>query len=423
MKKIIILDCCSTASNYIKDILDEGLCPVLMEFKLPAENYKRARELHDFYYSLNGDPLPEIISAGETYEETLEIVKKISPIIILAGSDKAIEWATRLAYDLSLPSNNPRNLPYMRNKFKMQQIISEYGLRSIKSKLIHTFQEALDFYHILDNEYVVVKPVNGNATIGVCICKNETELRNAIEFNLSIATGSKFHITPSILVQEYIDGTEYVVNSASCRGKHIILSTMEYDKILIPGRGKIYNYVKIVSPSEEKIKQVINYALLVLDVIGLEFGPSHIELIVDKHGPVLVETNCRPCGGMMRRMWLEKFLPHHETNICLDSYLHPDKFLKYPLCFEPTSNAIIKPIIVTENVYAIENNLGEIASRLESFVYEMNMGGGKTYSKTIDFSTNGGFVYLCHSDMEVIMRDCMYLHNIEINSPEKLFVQ
>ena len=49
------------------------------------------------------------------------------------------------------------------------------------------------------------------------------------------------------------------------------------------------------------------------------------------------------------------------------------------------------------------------------------MGGGILYKKTIDFSTNGGFVYLCHNNLNKILEDCLYLHQIEMNTPELIF--
>lgn len=420
-RTIIILDCSSTSSNYIYDIRKEGFTPILMEYPSLANGGERSRRIHDFYYSLNGDLTPEIIMASLSFKDTFSIVERLNPVLILPGSDRAIEWATKLSFELGLPSNNPSNLPIMRNKSLMQKAIADAGLRYIKGKEVQSFDEAVVFFEAQTNNCIVVKPIQGCATIGVCICHNEAELKDAVDYNLSLIDRDSKRNGSSFLVQEYIDGTEYVVNTTTCNSKHFVTSTMKYNKLLVHGRGRIYNYVKSLSPSSDEMKDIVNYTLKVLDIIGLNIGPAHTEIMVDDNGPVLIEANCRPCGGLMRRTWLEKFLGHHETNIYLDSYLCPEKFGSYPRLFEPISNGIIKPIIVPYDIYAINNHLKEICSNLESFDYELDMGGGRIYNKTIDFSTNGGFVFLCHDDLSVVLNDCSYLHHIETETPELIF--
>lgn len=418
---ILILDCSSTSANYIYDIREEGYTPVLMEFIPPKSETDRNRKLHDFYYSLNGDTTPEIIFGGQDYYETLRIVKDLRPSLILAGSDRAIEWASLLSNDLNLPGASPRHLLYMRNKYFMQQVLKNAGIRYIKSALATSYREALDFYLSHDKKPIVIKPLRGTATIGVCICSNENEIKDAVDYNKSLKGIGHVDETRTFLLQEYIEGIEFVVNTISSARRHIVTSAMKYDKIQIEGRGKIYNYVQSVSPTSVELKPIVDYIIKVLDAIPVTIGPTHSEIMVDNYGPVLIEVNCRPCGGLMRRSWLEKFLGHHETDIYLKAYLHPENFNLLPSVFEPISNGLIKPIIVPHDIYAKHNNLYHICSKLESFDYEFDMGGERLYGKTIDFSTNGGFVYLRHNDKNVIIKDCLFLHQLEMNTPELIF--
>ena len=417
---IVILDCSSTSVNYIYDIREEGYTPVLMEFLTSKNEVSRSRRLHDFYYSLNGDTTPKIISAGYDYLETLSIIKTLNPVLILAGSDRAIEWVSLLSYDLNLPGNLPCNLPYMCNKYLQQEVLKNAGIRCIKSILASSYEEALDFFLSENRKAVVIKPIHGTATIGVCTCRNERELKDAVNYNKSLK-GIGENTTGTFLIQEYIEGTEYAVNTVTCMHRHIVTSAMKYDKIQIDGRGKVYNYVQSISPTSNEVKPIVDYITQVLDAIHLFVGPVHSEIIIDNLGPVLIEANCRPCGGLMRRSWLEKFLGHHETDIYLKAFLHPDFFDSLSNVFEPISNGIIKPIIVPHDIYAKKNDLFQLCSQLDSFDYELDMGGGILYKKTIDFSTNGGFVYLCHNNLNKILEDCLYLHQIEMNTPELIF--
>ena len=107
------------------------------------------------------------------------MVKQYNPLAVIPGCDEGIIFATKLGYDLGLPSNNPKNLKKMIDKQGMHDALKDANIRYIKSKVINSFEEAEEFVSQLDNPYVVVKPSIGKSTMGVCICKTEEELKNA----------------------------------------------------------------------------------------------------------------------------------------------------------------------------------------------------------------------------------------------------
>ena len=128
----------------------------------------------------------DLIYEQDTFEETLEMVKKLNPILILPGSEDGVVLATKLSNELGLISNPNESLYAMTLKDEMQNALKKAGLRYIKGKTITSLKEALKFYKDSNLKEVVVKPLHNSGSVGVTICSNEEELRQAIESTLGI---------------------------------------------------------------------------------------------------------------------------------------------------------------------------------------------------------------------------------------------
>ena len=64
-KRIVIVECYSSAVNYIHDIRERGFEPVLLENYQPEEEREKVREMNDLAYAFNGDLRPMVIMAKE----------------------------------------------------------------------------------------------------------------------------------------------------------------------------------------------------------------------------------------------------------------------------------------------------------------------------------------------------------------------
>ena len=73
---------------------------------------------------------------------------------------------------------------------------------------------------------------------------------------------------------------------------------------------------------------MVEYAYKVADALEIQYGPVHGEYMIDENGPVLIEVNCRPCGGGMSADFLDRISGQHETDSILDSYLKPTCFFE-----------------------------------------------------------------------------------------------
>ena len=416
MENIIIVECISTGINYIQDIIDRNYNPIVLELKLELdseEGQKYAEIIHSEYERIDNEF--EIIYEKDSYEETLEMVKKYNPKLILPGNEKGVRLATKLANDLNLLCNPIENLDAMTYKNEMHKRLAEKGLRHIKGKVVKSVEEAIEYFDSEGFDQVVVKPVYSAASVGVKICMNREEMIDAVSksFSKHGYYGNAFN---EVLIQERITGDEYIVNTVSCDGVHRITAIWKYGKITTSEGGQIYDSCTIVSDLNLGESEMVEYAYDVADALGIKYGPVHGEYMIDEKGPVLIEVNCRPCGGNMEADFLNRITGQHETDSSLDSYLNPEKFhIERQKGYKLIGYGALKFFIVPEDLIATSAPMTHISSKLKSH-YKTSITqiiGHLPFAKTKDLETAPGIVYLVDENPYQVQKDMEFLKSIE----------
>jgi biotin carboxylase len=423
-RNIIICEYISTGVNYIDDVKARGYEPILLDGCYPAssEELKLWRAIRDQVKAHLGNKYT-IIPETPDYNELLQIVKSYDPVLVLAGSEFGVELATRLGSDLGLTGNSADRIKAMTEKDSMHQALKEHGLRYIRGKVVRTEEEALKYYDELGQEDVVVKRVRGAGTQGVFLCSGKDEMLKAVRKSLSNRV-KKDGEDIAILIQERINGTEYIVNTASCNGKHRITSIWRYSKMRLSNGTNAYNYSMCVPRLEVGHSSLVRYALQVADAIGIKYGPIHGEYMVDDKGPVLIEVNCRPMGGALQRKYVEQIFGHHETDVALDSYLDPKKFeedAQKP--YRVRKTGAMKIFIIMQNTPVLSAPVLQIVTHLKSYYSSSFDRIGRSYylARTENLETAGGTVYLLSDDERQVISDCELLHLLETKYPRILF--
>lgn len=416
-RNIIIVECKSTGINFIEDIVNRGYNPVILDTtSADTERGKKYKEMQlKEYEHIEFDF--DMIYEKETYEETLEMVREWDPLLVLPGNEKGVILASKLAYDLNLKCNDIKNLDAMTLKNEMQNRMAEKGLRSIKGKVVKSMEEAIDFYETEELKQVVLKPVYSAGSTSVRICTNREEMLNSLE-ELFGKTNMYGDNLSELLMQERIVGDEYIVNTVSCEGEHRVTLVWKYHKVKTSDGAMVYDTCETVNELNIGEAEMVEYAYDVADALGIEYGPVHGEYMIDEKGPVLIEVNCRPCGGHMSAKFLDKISGQHETDSILDAYLKPERFQeKLKRKYELYSYGALKFFIVPKEIIAISTPINEISYKLKSHqetsIENISEEDKKTYFKTQDLDTSCGIVYLAHEDYMVIKDNINYLRNLE----------
>ena len=424
MKKIVVVEATSTGANYIADIIKRGYEPVILERVVdPASpNYEVVEHIRaEARKKYPCDPT--VLKLTDDYEETLEKVRALAPVLVIPGSETGVEPATRLAEDLGLPGNSTKNMDAYLKKSAMHAALMKAGVRGIRGRMVRTYEEACDFMKEIGTENIVVKPTRSAGSWGVKLCSSAAEVKEGLE---AVLEGVNFFgdEQEEALLQERIFGTEYIVNTMSRDGKHKLLSIWKYNKIKTEEGGYVYNYMESVNQMEIGNTELVEYAFSVLDAIGITDGPVHGEYMIDKKGPVLIEVNCRPMGGSIPGAFLDQVSGHHETDAILDAYLDKERFLKH--LNDPhrmMKKGIIKILITPKDIDVTASPIRVVLDHLKS-LYSFSLNNSAEIfhlEKTEDLETASGMIYLIHDDENVTKRECDLLHLLETNYFRILF--
>lgn len=419
MRNIIVVECISTGKNFIEDIINRGYNPIVMHLNKPdtKAGIKMQKHIQEEYESIPYEF--DMVYEQDSFEETLNEVKKFNPLLILPASEAGVRLATKLTHELGLVGNSIENLDAMTLKHEMHNRLAQKGIRSIKGKIVHSLEEVLDFYDSESLKEVVLKPIYSAASANVRICLNRDEVIQSAKLLLDDYNVYGDNIS-EILIQERIKGVEYIVNTVSRDGVPCVTTVWKYNKIKTSEGANVYDSIETVNELNLGEAELIEYAYDVIDALGIKYGPVHGEYMMDKDGPVLIEVNCRPMGADLPADFLDIISGQHETDTVLDAYLKPKIFQqKLNKKYELYAYGVIKHFTIPYDMFARSSPMCVMLNKLKAFYSTSltDMELDNIYlSKTVDFTSTGGAVYLVHKDKYEVDRTLNFLRDVEIDA-------
>lgn len=242
-----------------------------------------------------------------TFDDGIEgVAKKLrktghAVVAVMAGAETGVELADKLSEHLGLRTNGVRLSEARRNKFIMGETIRAAGLRAVKQLKATTWIEIANFLSEWNPHpfYVVLKPVESAGSEDVILCHNISEVQDAFGRIMGKVNGLGL-LNKAVLVQEYLDGQEYVVDMVSRDGVHKPVAIWASDRRYTNHASFVCHGLRLVSPQELELgtyQKMIAYQKKVLTALGILNGPSHGELKWCQGEPVLVEVGARCHGG------------------------------------------------------------------------------------------------------------------------------
>ena len=199
-------------------------------------------------------------------EEMANALKELGVEGVFPGCEPAVELSDSLNEALGVRGNSVKYSPHRRDKFLMQEALKEAGLRSIKQIRIDCNTEFIDIENFtaslpleFDGKFsAVFKPSRSCGTDGVTFVQTNQEIKIAHE--AIIGHQNQLGLTNQCAVlQEFIRGVEYVVDSVSLHGVHKAVAVWEYQKLAANGSKFVYSGMRLVPSSSDpsSIFQVI----------------------------------------------------------------------------------------------------------------------------------------------------------------------
>lgn len=215
--------------------------------------------------------------------ETDKIVEKCKELnvngVITTASEETTYVASIISDQLGLNGNHPNIIKQIQDKKVVRELTKNVvGLSKPKVWTVDQKDEI---------EYpCVVKPIKGSAKKGVSFCDNANNLENALSYANAIAS--------EIIIEEYIAGDEYSVESISYKGEHEVIQITQKVTTGYPHFVELEHHQP--APVEKCLRDNIVCTIKqILSAVSFKNGASHIEIKVSAGKIYLIEIN--PRGG------------------------------------------------------------------------------------------------------------------------------
>lgn len=296
----VIVEPVSTGQEYAEAFRAEGLEPIAV---MVAQDAVEA--VHDTWHPENFAAVHVLGDRGVA--ELAEELRRYRPQWLVAGSEMGVELCDALTAILCPGTgNDPASTLDRRDKWHMARALARAGLPHLRQHC-SADRDELDAWIAeqgLSGQRFVVKPPKSGATDDVHLILPGQDWHPVFDRILGKInyTGVR---NDAVLVQEFGEGTEYLVDTYSVDGRHGLVDVCKYTKSRRDDRIGIYERVQFLEPDDPDVTEIRPYVFAVLDALGVRNGCGHSEVMLTKHGPRLMETAARPAGGghqMITRM-------------------------------------------------------------------------------------------------------------------------
>jgi hypothetical protein len=241
----------------------------------------------------------EIITCHGDPEPVADRLRALRPRCVLPGCESGVELADLLAPQVTPEVANIAALaPARRHKGAMAEAVAHAGLPIIRQICTDDPAEVtawIERSNLVGHD-LVVKPPKSASTDSVTKAPGGRGWREA--FDDQIGNTNRLGLrNDRVLVQEYAEGTEYVVDTFSYHGIHTVADVCRYRKVDNGPYMAVYDSLEWLPPTDPAVDAVVEYAKSVLDAVGLRVGAAHVELMLTPNGPRLIEIGARPHGG------------------------------------------------------------------------------------------------------------------------------
>jgi len=223
---------------------------------------------------------------------------------VIPTSDGAVALTDQLAACTGV-RGNPAEGPLAetrRNKWFMGEAVRKSGLRSVKQVKVSGWESAKEFLEsweppLSTERPCVFKILEGSGGAGTSRVNSLAEAKKY--FDSITGTKDKYgDVNTVVLIQEYLTGKEYAVDSVTRDGVHKVIAVWLED--FRPANGIFDQYFgfKLMDPEDALTKTIIDYSNKVLDAVGLQNGAANTEVkyLENEQQPCLVEVNARWAG-------------------------------------------------------------------------------------------------------------------------------
>lgn len=229
----------------------------------------------------------------------VERLRQFQPVGVIPGAEVGVELADTLAAEL-IPelANDPKLIAARRQKDAMARAVAAAGV-PVPKQISTTDPAEVEAWierEGLTGRALVVKPPVSGGTDGVSIVPAGDDWRPV--FDELIGRFNALGVfNDRVVVQEFLEGTEYVVDTFTANGRHIVTNLCVYKKVVSPTGAMLYDTMEFIAEDPTPGRVLVPFTKRVLDAIGVRNAAAHTEVMLTADGPRHIESAARLHGG------------------------------------------------------------------------------------------------------------------------------
>jgi len=366
----------------------------------------------------------------EDFGSVQELVDKLRSLpfsgfsAVIPASDVGVVLGEQLSEALGMrQANGTDRLLQRTDKASMQDRLRECNIASCEQLKSGDLEELLAWASSRGQWPLVAKPSGGCGSDGVFFCRSEQDLSQAYS-EIVGKVNPKGGMNDNVALQEFLVGDEYIVDTVSKDGKHLVVAIWTQGKrkdLTWNPTGIITTENRLMQPTGALQDLLVDYVFKVLDAFDYNHGPCHTEVMLTARGPVLIEVNCR-MHGVQGPLAMELSTGTNKAKHSLDIFIDgganfdklfgssPGRYL-YPvqrhsaqlvLC-SPYTGSLVKS--VAESIH--ELNLPSVVEVISRFRK------GDCVMQSSDLQTSPGTVLMVNDSEEQLVEDIARLRAAE----------
>ncbi|WP_433743707.1 ATP-grasp domain-containing protein [Paenibacillus amylolyticus] len=270
-------------------VKEQGYRVILLNTQIPLEDAIIA----DFPIEMDLNQEDDVVT------KALEISKRIPITAVYTNNEYRIVLGAKIAEALGLKYHlSSEAAQNCRSKAQTRACLTRHQVSPIQYAIIQSPAEIL---HVLSEMKlpVIVKPSNDAGSHMVQKCNTLEEAWTAAELiRTKVQNWVGQPLEKHILVEEYIEGPEFSVESCTIHGAtHIIAITAKNTSALIEEKHLV------PAPLSEQDSALIHELVVqALTVLGADYTVAHTEVKLSPQGPKIIEVNARVGGDQIHRL-------------------------------------------------------------------------------------------------------------------------
>jgi len=211
--------------------------------------------------------------------------------VITAATDYGVLPAAYIAQQMSLPGLDYQVAKVIKNKYMVRRTLFEHQVA-----VISQFYELNSIAQLagIGNSIaypVMVKPCDGSGSKAV------KKVDSALDLQEACAEAIKASLIDKALIEDFIEGREYGVESFVYEGEVHVLGVMGKHMTSPPDYAEIGHYFPSQLAIEEKVKEVAGNAIKAL---GINYGAVNMDVLVTEAGQIsIVDVGARMGGNLI----------------------------------------------------------------------------------------------------------------------------